>query len=184
MEVPIRIYTDADWANNEEDRKSVSGLLIQVYGASTAWQTKRQRIVSKSSTVAEYLAVDDGVEEALWTKLLVETLLKVSSLPAIPLMMDNKSTIKRLTNGKGSEAQKTVDCRYFSIRDAISHGHLNLQYCPTTKMLADGFTKALGTSISHRSPIHRNQRCRGSVEYSSLIAPVWKVDPNYLLYGS
>ncbi|KAG2788159.1 hypothetical protein PC129_g17199 [Phytophthora cactorum] len=144
--VPVRLYTDGDWANNEEDRRSVSGTLVQVFGNAVPWQTKRQRLVSKSSTIAEYIAADDGVEEALWTRLLLQNLMKTQNLPAIPAILDNKSTIKRLTNGKSSEAQKSVDCRFFSIRDAVSSGDLQLEYCPTAVMLAGGLTKALGTT--------------------------------------
>ncbi|KAE9052152.1 Retrovirus-related Pol polyprotein from transposon TNT 1-94 [Phytophthora rubi] len=98
--VPVRVYTDADWVNNEEDRRSVSGVLVQVFGNSVSWQTKRQRLVSKSSTIAEYIAADDGVEEALWTRMLLQILMKTQALDAIPAMIDNKSTIQRLLNGK------------------------------------------------------------------------------------
>ncbi|KAG4063290.1 hypothetical protein PC123_g1910 [Phytophthora cactorum] len=144
--VPVKLYTDADWANNEEDRRSVSGVLVQVFGNTVSWQTKRQRLVSKSSTIVEYIAADDGVEEALWTRSLLQSLMRVQDLPVILAMLDNKSTIKRLTNGKSSEAQKSVDCWFFSIRDAVISGALQLTYCPTTIMLADGLTKALGTT--------------------------------------
>ncbi|KAJ8571427.1 hypothetical protein ON010_g5408 [Phytophthora cinnamomi] len=145
---PVRVYTNADWANNEEDRKSVSGVLVQVFGCPVSWQTKRQRIVSKSSTIAEYIAADDGVEEAHWVLLLLQRLSKTTIEVPIPAMIDNKSTIKRLVNGKNSEAQKTVDCRFFSIRDAVASGLLRLVYCPTTIMLADGLTKAWALLVS------------------------------------
>ncbi|ETN21014.1 hypothetical protein F441_09789 [Phytophthora nicotianae CJ01A1] len=59
-------------------------------------------------------------------------------------MIDSKSTIERLTNGKCSEAQKTIDCMFFSIKDAIQDKTIVPMYCPTTKMLADCLTKALG----------------------------------------
>jgi hypothetical protein len=131
--VPVRVYTDADWANNEEDRKSVSGVLVQVFGCPVSWQTKRQRIVSKSSTIAEYLAADDGVEEVVWTKMVVERLMKTQDGPAIPAMMDNKSTIKRLTNGKNSEAQKTVDCRFFPFAKLSRADFYNLSTAPQQK---------------------------------------------------
>ncbi|KAG2762556.1 hypothetical protein PC116_g23559 [Phytophthora cactorum] len=65
-------------------------------------------------------------------------------MPTIPEMLDNKSTIKRLTNGKNSEMQKSVDYRFFPISDAVNSGDLHLTYCSTTIMLADFLTKALG----------------------------------------
>ncbi|GMF34429.1 unnamed protein product [Phytophthora fragariaefolia] len=143
---PVRVFTDADWANNEEDRRSESGCLVQVYGCSASWQTKRQRLVSKSSTIAEYIAADEGVEEAQWPKMLLNRMLHSEDSTAIPAMIDNKSTITRLKNGKNSEAQKTIDCEFFSIRDAVNSGALSLTYCPTTLVLADGLSKALGTT--------------------------------------
>ncbi|GMF16136.1 unnamed protein product [Phytophthora fragariaefolia] len=73
---PVQVYTDADSDNNDEDRKSVSGCLIQVHGCTVSWQTKRQRIVSKLSTIAEYIAADGGVEEVQWTKMHMNKLLK------------------------------------------------------------------------------------------------------------
>ncbi|GMF56102.1 unnamed protein product [Phytophthora fragariaefolia] len=101
--------TDADWANNEHDRKSISGVLVQVFGCSVSWQTKRQRIVSKSSTIAEYIAADDGVEEAHWVHSLLRRLTNEEHQVPIPAVIDNKSTIKQLLNGMNSDAQKTVD---------------------------------------------------------------------------
>ncbi|KAF4037902.1 putative integrase catalytic domain-containing protein [Phytophthora infestans] len=77
---------------------------------------------------------------------LVARLMKISNAMKITAMIDNKSTIKRLTNGKNSDAQKTVDCKFFSIREAVENGELELTYCPTTVMLADAFTKALPTT--------------------------------------
>ncbi|GMF57972.1 unnamed protein product [Phytophthora fragariaefolia] len=146
---PVQVYTDADWANNEHDRKSISGVLVQVFGCSVSWQTKRQRIVSKSSTIAEYIAADDGVEEAHWVHLLLRRLTNEEHQVPIPAMIDNKSTIKRLLDGRNSDAQKTVDCRFFAVRDAVTTGILRLQYCPTTVMLADCLTKALGVTRLH-----------------------------------
>ncbi|OWZ14575.1 Retrovirus-related Gag-pol Polyprotein [Phytophthora megakarya] len=142
----VRVYTDADWANNEADRRSVSGSVIQVFGSAVSWQTKRQRAVSKSSTIAEYIAVDDGVDEARWAMSLVVRLMKLDHVIPIPAMIGNKSTIKRLTNGRNSDAQKTVDCKFFSVREAVDNGELELAYCPTNVMLADMLTKALPTT--------------------------------------
>ncbi|GMF14667.1 unnamed protein product [Phytophthora lilii] len=146
----MRVRVDTKAGITTLDQAQYAQQVIQRFSMSGCrplyWHTKRQRIVSKSSTIAEYLAADDAVEEARWIQMLVSTLLKSSSTTPIPTMIDNKSTIKRLSNGKNSEAQKTVDCKFFAIRDAIRSGELAFQYCPTNIMLADGLTKALPTT--------------------------------------
>jgi len=140
---PIELFTDADWANDPEDRKSISGVVVRVFGNTVAWATRRQTIVAKSSTIAEFIAASMGIEEARWTRMLVQTLTK-KPLPAIQAYIDNQSTIARIVNGRSSEAQKTVDCMFFDMKDAHRRGEVVISYCPTETMVADGLTKALG----------------------------------------
>ena len=132
----FKLFTDADWANNTEDRKSISGALIMIFGCPVFWSCKRQTVVAKSSTVAEYIACAMGVEEALWIQLFMKTIAGIQVKP-FPVMIDNKSTIYRLENSKSSEAQKTVDVMFHSIKDAIQKQVVKLNYCPTGSMLAD-----------------------------------------------
>lgn len=42
-------YVDADWANDHEDRKSVTGLVTKLAGASISWRSKKQPTVALSS---------------------------------------------------------------------------------------------------------------------------------------
>ncbi|KAE8985413.1 hypothetical protein PR002_g22645 [Phytophthora rubi] len=62
----IKVYTDADWANNILDRKSISDVLPQVHGCTVHWSCKRQTVVAKSSTAAEFISCSMGVEEVIW----------------------------------------------------------------------------------------------------------------------
>jgi hypothetical protein len=63
---PFVSYADADWAN--DDRKSVSGFLIQDYGNLIGWVTRKQNTVALSSTEVEYVALASAVSEVLWMK--------------------------------------------------------------------------------------------------------------------
>ncbi|KAE9008771.1 hypothetical protein PR003_g12408 [Phytophthora rubi] len=83
------------------------------------------------------------LEDLRWTVLCLSELIGVK-LKKVPMMIDNKSTIARINNEKGSNTQKTGDVIYQSIKDAVRDNEVDIMYCPTTKMLADGFTKALG----------------------------------------
>jgi hypothetical protein len=62
------------------------------------------------------------------------------------LYQDNKSTILLERNGKRSLSKQTwaLNIRYFFLRtDQIEKGNQIVEYCPTTKMDADYFSKAL-----------------------------------------
>ena len=59
-------YVDADWGNDELDRKSTTGYLFRVFDKCTiTWNTRRQNSIATSSTEAEYIALFEGVKEAM-----------------------------------------------------------------------------------------------------------------------
>lgn len=62
-ESPLSGFVDADWAN---DRKSTSGYLFKVYGNIVCWSSKKQGLVAKSSSEAEYVAASEAASEAIW----------------------------------------------------------------------------------------------------------------------
>ena len=51
----IIVYSDADWANNKLDRKSVSGGIIIFNRGPISWYSKKQKIVSTLNTEAKYV---------------------------------------------------------------------------------------------------------------------------------
>ncbi|XP_055522785.1 uncharacterized protein LOC129716965 [Wyeomyia smithii] len=53
----LKIYVDADWAGDSNDRKSTSGFLFRFHGGYISWSSKKQTCVTLSSTEAETSAV-------------------------------------------------------------------------------------------------------------------------------
>ncbi|XP_025792164.1 uncharacterized protein LOC112873429 [Panicum hallii] len=72
--IELVVYTDADWAGCPDTRRSTSGYTIFLGGNLVSWSSKRQPVVSRSSTEAEYRAVANGVAEASWLRQLLAEL--------------------------------------------------------------------------------------------------------------
>ena len=58
-------FVDADWASDIIDRKSTTGIVRRVCENPILWKAQKQKIVSRTSTHAEYYALADCVEEVL-----------------------------------------------------------------------------------------------------------------------
>ncbi|KAG3015207.1 hypothetical protein PC120_g12286 [Phytophthora cactorum] len=65
-------YSDADWAGNRDDRRSVSGLMLMMCGAPLVWRSTFQKTVALSSTEADCMALSDCVKEVMWMQLLLK----------------------------------------------------------------------------------------------------------------
>jgi len=62
----LKIYSDADWAGDKADCKSVSGYLGVLAGGPVFWSSKKQTCVATSSCKAELIALSRATEQALY----------------------------------------------------------------------------------------------------------------------
>ena len=135
-------YSDADYAGDVDDRHSTTGNLFLMSGALISWFSKKQPIVTLSTAEAEYVALSTATQEAVWIRKLLHDF-GVSQSQATTIMEDNQGAICLARNPVTHSRSKHIDVRYHYIREALSDGFINLQYCPTHDMIADTLTKPL-----------------------------------------
>lgn len=134
-------YADAD-GSMTEDRRAITGYAFLIDGGAVSWSSKRQEIVSLSTTESEYVAATHGMKEALWLRsLLSEVFGPITT--ATTLFSDNQAAIALTRDHQYHARTKHIDVRYHFIRWVIEEGSLRLIYCPTDDMVADTLTKAL-----------------------------------------
>ena len=67
-------YCDADYAGDHDTRRSTTGYIFDLGSAAISWCSKRQPIVSLSTTEAEYRAAAMAAQETKWLMQLMEDL--------------------------------------------------------------------------------------------------------------
>lgn len=95
-------YFDLDFANDITDRKSVTGFLVKHYGNNVFWQSKKQSIVTLSSTEVEYVVLSKSVWELKFLNQLINEILNQDLTPVIYHDNQNSIIIAKNLETKGS----------------------------------------------------------------------------------
>ncbi|KAJ2929484.1 hypothetical protein H1R20_g7604, partial [Candolleomyces eurysporus] len=142
-------YSDANWGT-ELHRHSISGYTFSTGAGVISWSSKKQPIITLSSTESEYVALTHAAKEAKWLRTLTREILPVVGLGAYVekfnptvLYCDNQGAIKLSTNPVFHAHTKHIDIHFHYIQQTITSRDLQLVYCPTDSMVADIMTKQL-----------------------------------------
>jgi hypothetical protein len=146
VRIGVCAFADADWANDKEDRKSITGWVAKVFGDPISWCSKKQRTVAQSTCEAELYAEAAAIQEVLWLRGLLKELGLHVQMGSV-VHGDNQSTIAISKNGIKGERTKHVDVKYHFITETVESGTVQLKWIPTTQQQADIFTKALATPV-------------------------------------
>lgn len=137
----IDAFCDADYAGDEDTRRSTTGYIIFFGGGPISWCSRRQPIVAMSSTEAEYIAAAECCKEVLYLKSLIQEL--TQKPVRVNLNIDNQSAITLIKSGVVNRRSKHIDVRYHFIHERVLSGEINIKYCPTNRQIADCLTKPL-----------------------------------------
>jgi hypothetical protein len=151
-------FVDSDFASDIIDRKSTSGYIFKMSNAAIIWSSKKQNIVTISSTEAEYVALTSAVSEALWLRNFIHEV--QNKFIKMKIFCDNMSTIRMSDNEAYRPRTKHIDVRFHFIREVIKNGEVDIKYVESRKNVADVLTKELSKEATkaHRCSMlgHQN----------------------------
>ncbi|GAA0171472.1 transmembrane signal receptor [Lithospermum erythrorhizon] len=136
------VYTDSDYAGDKQDRKSTSGYVFLLNTGAVAWSSKKQPIVTLSTTEAEFIAAAMCTCQTIWMKRILSELGHEIG-DCIQLKCDNSSTINLSKNPVMHGRYKHIDVRFHFLRELTKQGKIALEFCGSTDQVADIMTKPL-----------------------------------------
>ena len=145
IEPEFRCSTDAAFGDNPDTRRSTEGYLFKLFGGAIDWRSTKQKLVTKSSTEAELVALSHASTEIYWWRRFFTQI--QLQLEDYEVECDNQQTIRLLTTPaiKLATKLKHIDIHHHWLRQEVQEQRLQLKWIPTNSMPADGFTKALPT---------------------------------------
>lgn len=108
-------FVDSDMARDIDELKNNTGYVFKLGSAAITYVSRLQKIVTLSTTEAEYVEVVEATKEMVWLKSLLNELRH----PQInyKLFSDSQSVIHLAKNSVYHARTKYIDIRYHYIRD-------------------------------------------------------------------
>lgn len=134
-------YSDADWAADKSDRKSVSGGLVCFAGAPIIYFSRKQTAIALSSCESELIAAAETCKSLKWLVMLADEL-KLKMLKPL-FYIDNQSAINLIRNDITHRRSRHIDLKYFFVRHECQANLFELKHISSKQQLADIFTKII-----------------------------------------
>ena len=136
----LHAYSDVNYGNDPTDCKYVTSFCIFLGDSFISWKSKKQSIVSLSSTEAEYHAMASTIKEIVWLRwLLIDMGLFLSHHTL--MYCDNKTAVQIAHNSILHERIKHIEIDCHLTRHHLKQGTITLPFVSSSLQPADFFTK-------------------------------------------
>ena len=113
----LKVFTNAGWARNIDDRKSTSGGAFFLGKRLVSWTSKKKNCTSQSTAEAAYVATVVNCSNIVWFKQLFEGM-KVEIKEPVVMFCDNTSAIN-------------ISIKYHFVRELVQDKEIRLEYVHT-----------------------------------------------------
>lgn len=134
-------YSDTDWAGDVEIHHSTSSYAIFFADSIVSWLSWQQKMVTLSSTEAEYVSMSETTKQLSWIQSLCQEIHIM--VPPIDLLCNNQDAMFLALNPAQEGCTKHIPIHYHYIRKCMQDSKLCLYYIHTSKQVANIFTKKL-----------------------------------------
>ncbi|KAH9722711.1 Disease resistance-like protein DSC1 [Citrus sinensis] len=135
-------FTDADWACDIDDRKSIGAYCIYFGNNLVSWSSKKQSVVTRSSAESEYKALASASAEIAWIQSLFSEL-NIRCISAPVIWCDNMSATKLAKNPVYHSRTKHIELNMHFVRDKVLAEELEIHFIRSEEQIADVLTKPL-----------------------------------------
>ena len=134
-------FCDSDWGNDIDDRKSTTGYCVYFGSNIVSWSSHKQKVVSRSSTEAEYRGIAAVLTDIIWLQSLLSELRIFTSVPNV--YSDNLGAVLLSANPILHSKTKHFELDLHFVRDHIQHQRACLTHILARFQVADILTKPI-----------------------------------------
>ncbi|XP_068666352.1 secreted RxLR effector protein 161-like [Aristolochia californica] len=102
-------YIDSDYVGDIDERKNISGYVFMLGSSAVSWSSKKQPVVTLSTTEAKFIAATSCAYQAIWIRRILENL-SYAQHDSPTVYCDNSSIIKLSKNPVMHGCYKHIDC--------------------------------------------------------------------------
>ena len=143
----LEVYSDSDWAGSKDDRRSVGSYYIFLNDVLISWRSKSQKVVSLSSSEAEFYACAEAVKEIPFIAQLLLFMGIPLKLP-VEVWVDNVGAIFMSENKTSSSRTRHMDTRWWYVNQLQEEDKLiKVGFVRTAKNVSDVGTKNVTVEV-------------------------------------
>ena len=140
-------YTDAAYKDDPDTRKSTSGYCFNAGSAAFSWSSKKQSVITTSTTHSEFLGEFNAAKEAKFLIYLAKDLwpeVLIGPVPMILIRADNNGAIGIVKGTSGHSHSKHFDLmERLYLQQEEQLGNVSFSYVNTDLNVTDILTKPL-----------------------------------------